>query len=186
MSGRGKKRSAEKAKAKGRARKILRDNIGGISRPAMRRLMEAAGATRISGLMYEVIRSHLSELIRILMKHLATLAVYLKKKTITLDMVKYIVPDIHLSNTYYNARMPFERLIREIMQDYQNDIRFSKEALNAIQNHVENYIIALGKAAVLKKGKRITIFPKDMDAVYKDELAKWNRFETGKGFTFTE
>ncbi|POW13435.1 hypothetical protein PSHT_07695 [Puccinia striiformis] len=54
MSGRGK--SGGKGLGKGgakRHRKILRDNIQGITKPAIRRLARRGGVKRISGLIYE-------------------------------------------------------------------------------------------------------------------------------------
>ncbi|POW03016.1 hypothetical protein PSHT_11863 [Puccinia striiformis] len=57
MSGRGK--SGGKGLGKGgakRHRKILRDNIQGITKPAIRRLARRGGVKRISGLIYEETR----------------------------------------------------------------------------------------------------------------------------------
>ena len=54
MSGRGKGgKGLGKGGAK-RHRKILRDNIQGITKPAIRRLARRGGVKRISGLIYEV------------------------------------------------------------------------------------------------------------------------------------
>ena len=56
MSGRGKGgKGLGKGGAK-RHRKVLRDNIQGITKPAIRRLARRAGVDRISGLIYEEIR----------------------------------------------------------------------------------------------------------------------------------
>ena len=53
MSGRGKGgKGLDKGGAK-RHRKILRDNIQGITKPAIRRLARRGGVKRISGLIYE-------------------------------------------------------------------------------------------------------------------------------------
>ncbi|XP_070569732.1 histone H4-like [Ptychodera flava] len=40
-------------RGKGRQRKVLRDNIEGITKPAIRRLARRGGVKRISGLIYE-------------------------------------------------------------------------------------------------------------------------------------
>jgi histone H3/H4 len=54
MTGRGKGgKGLGKGGAK-RHRKILRDNIQGITKPAIRRLARRGGVKRISGLIYEV------------------------------------------------------------------------------------------------------------------------------------
>merc|ERR1711890_164682 len=56
MSGRGKGgKGLGKGGAK-RHRKVLRDNIQGITKPAIRRLARRGGAKRISGLIYEETR----------------------------------------------------------------------------------------------------------------------------------
>ena len=51
-----------------RHRKVLRDNIQGITKPAIRRLARCAGVKRISGLVYDdtrsVIRAFLENVIR--------------------------------------------------------------------------------------------------------------------------
>jgi histone H4 len=56
MSGRGKGgKGLGKGGAK-RHRKVLRDNIQGITKPAIRRLARRGGVKRISGLIYEETR----------------------------------------------------------------------------------------------------------------------------------
>ncbi|CAF0743141.1 unnamed protein product [Adineta steineri] len=56
MSGRGKGgKGLGKGGAK-RHRKVLRDNIQGITKPAIRRLARRGGVKRISGLIYEEVR----------------------------------------------------------------------------------------------------------------------------------
>ena len=69
MSGRGK---GGKGLGKGRAkrhRKVLRDNIQGITKPAIRRLARRGGVKRISGLIYEetrgVLKVFLENVIRV-------------------------------------------------------------------------------------------------------------------------
>ena len=42
-----------------RHRKVLRDNIQGITKPAIRRLARRGGVKRISGLIYEEVRNKL-------------------------------------------------------------------------------------------------------------------------------
>ena len=57
MGGRGKGgKGLGKGGAK-RHRKVLRDNIQGITKPAIRRLARRGGVKRISGLIYEETRS---------------------------------------------------------------------------------------------------------------------------------
>jgi len=59
MSGRGKGgKGLGKGGAK-RTRKVLRDNILGVTKPAIRRLARRGGVKRISGLVYEETRNYL-------------------------------------------------------------------------------------------------------------------------------
>ena len=63
MSGRGKGgKGLGKGGAK-RHRKVLRDNIQGITKPAIRRLARRGGVKRISGLIYEETRGVLKVMV---------------------------------------------------------------------------------------------------------------------------
>lgn len=65
MSGRGKGgKGLGKGGAK-RHRKVLRDNIQGITKPAIRRLARRGGVKRISGLIYEETRGVLKVTIHV-------------------------------------------------------------------------------------------------------------------------
>lgn len=57
-----------------------------------------------------------------------------------------------------------QRLVKEIAQDYTNDIRFTREALNAIHEASEAYLINLFEDSVLcmAHAKRKTVYRKDM------------------------
>ncbi|POW01879.1 hypothetical protein PSHT_12346 [Puccinia striiformis] len=103
MSGRGK--SGGKGLGKGgakRHRKILRDNIQGITKPAIRRLARRGGVKRISGLIYEETRGvlkvfnslgqQLCEFFQIFLENVirdsVTYTEHAKRKTVTsLDVV---------------------------------------------------------------------------------------------------
>ena len=72
MSGRGKgKKGLGKGGAK-RHRKIMRDNIQGISKPAMRRLARRGGVKRISGLIYEETRGVLKHFLENVLRDTTT------------------------------------------------------------------------------------------------------------------
>eukprot|EP00929_Paragymnodinium_shiwhaense_P017517 TRINITY_DN1268_c0_g1_i1.p2 TRINITY_DN1268_c0_g1~~TRINITY_DN1268_c0_g1_i1.p2 ORF type:complete len:138 (+),score=41.57 TRINITY_DN1268_c0_g1_i1:130-543(+) len=59
---------------------------------------------------------------------------------------------------------PFQRLVREVMQDMQPDYRFQTQALVALQEAVEAYLVGLFEDTNLCTihAKRVTIMPKDM------------------------
>ena len=61
-------------------------------------------------------------------------------------------------------KLPFQRIVREIAQDYNSGLRFQISALSALQEATENYIISLFEDTNLCAihAKRVTIMPKDM------------------------
>ena len=61
-------------------------------------------------------------------------------------------------------KAPFQRLIREIAQDFKSDIRFQSLALLDLQEASEGYLVGLFEDTNLCAihGKRVTIMPKDM------------------------
>jgi histone H3 len=62
------------------------------------------------------------------------------------------------------SRAPFERLVREIAQDFKNDLRFHGSAIEALQHACESYLVSLFEDANLTAihAKRVTIMPKDI------------------------
>jgi histone H3 len=61
-------------------------------------------------------------------------------------------------------KLPFQRLVREIAQDFKNDLRFQGTALEALQQAAEQYLVTLFEDTNLCAihAKRVTIMPKDM------------------------
>src|ERR1700710_1354645 len=88
MTGRGK---GGKGLGKGgatRHRKVLRDNIQGITKPAIRRLARRGGVKRISGLIYEETRGVLKSFLESVIRDAVTYTEHAKRKTVTsLDVV---------------------------------------------------------------------------------------------------
>ena len=71
-----------------RHRKILRDNIQGITKPAIRRLARRGGVKRISGLIYEETRGVLKKFLEEVISNAVTYTEHAKRKTVTsLDIV---------------------------------------------------------------------------------------------------
>ena len=70
----------------------------------------------------------------------------------------------------------FQRLVREIAQDFKTDLRFQSSAIGALQEAVEAYLVSLFEGTLpffldlanldtnlcAIHGKRVTIQPKDM------------------------
>ena len=61
-------------------------------------------------------------------------------------------------------KLPFQRLVREIAQDYKCDLRFQSTALLALHEAAEAYMVGLMEDTNLCAihAKRVTIMPKDM------------------------
>lgn len=71
-----------------RHRRVLRDNIQGITKPAIRRLARRGGVKRISGLVYEEIRGVLREFLQNTIRDAVFYTEHARRKTVTaMDIV---------------------------------------------------------------------------------------------------
>jgi histone H4 len=89
MTGRGK---GGKGLGKGGAkchRKVLRDNIQGITKPAIRRLARRGGVKRISGLIYEETRGVLKVFLENVIRDAVTYTEHAERKTVSAMDVVY-------------------------------------------------------------------------------------------------
>ena len=61
-------------------------------------------------------------------------------------------------------KLPFQRLDREIAQEYKSDLRFQSQAVFALQEAAEAYMVGLFEDTNLCAihAKRVTIMPKDI------------------------
>ena len=61
-------------------------------------------------------------------------------------------------------KLPFQRMVREIAQDFRTDMRFQSQALLALQEAAEAYLVGLFEDSNLCAihAKRVTIMPKDI------------------------
>ncbi|XP_027535400.1 uncharacterized protein LOC113965756 [Neopelma chrysocephalum] len=123
MSGRGKGgKGLGKGGAK-RHRKVLRDNIQGITKPAIRRLARRGGVKRISGLIYEETRGVLKVFLENVIRDAVTYTEHAKRKTVTAMDVVYALK--RQGRTLYGfgglraciIRF-FERLYLEVTADF--------------------------------------------------------------------
>ncbi|KAF4013651.1 hypothetical protein G4228_004808 [Cervus hanglu yarkandensis] len=213
MSGRGKGgKGLGKGGAK-RHRKVLRDNIQGITKPAIRRLARRGGVKRISGLIYEETRGVLKVFLENVIRDAVTYTEHAKRKTVTAMDVVYALKRqgrtlygfggswhyLPMARTKQTARkstggkaprkqlatkaarksapatggvkkphryrpgtvalreirryqkstellirkLPFQRLVREIAQDFKTDLRFQSSAVMALQEACEAYLVGL-------------------------------------------
>ena len=61
-------------------------------------------------------------------------------------------------------KLPFQRLVREIVKDFKTDLRLQASAIMALQEASEAYLIRLFEDTNLCAihAKRVTIMPRDM------------------------
>ncbi|XP_039327535.2 histone H3.3C-like [Saimiri boliviensis] len=62
------------------------------------------------------------------------------------------------------CKLPFQRLVREIAQDFKTDLRFQSAAMGALQEASEAYLVGLFEDTNLcaTRAKCVTIMPKDI------------------------
>ncbi|KAF7223857.1 putative LOC107388332-like protein [Nothobranchius furzeri] len=79
-------------------------------------------------------------------------------------------------------KLPFQRLVREIAQDFKTDLRFQSSAVMALQEASEAYLVGLFEDTNLCAihAKRVTIMPKDI------QLARRIRGERAFGYKMPE
>ncbi|ETO11801.1 hypothetical protein RFI_25575 [Reticulomyxa filosa] len=61
-------------------------------------------------------------------------------------------------------KLPFQRFVRDIAQEYKQDLRFQSSAITALQEATEAYLVSLFEDTNLCAihAKRVTIMPKDI------------------------
>ncbi|XP_077741997.1 histone H3.1-like [Canis aureus] len=66
-------------------------------------------------------------------------------------------------------KLPFQRLVREIAQDFKTDLRFQSSAVMALQEACEAYLVGLFEDTNLCAihAKRVTIMPNDIQVPYR-------------------
>ena len=66
-------------------------------------------------------------------------------------------------------KLPFNRLVREIAQDFKTDLQFQAQAILALQEAAEAYLVGLFEDTNLCgiHAKRVTIMPKDIQLTWR-------------------
>ena len=70
-----------------RHRKVMKDNIKGITKPAIRRLARRGGVKRISGLIYEETRVVVKDWLTLIIKDTVTYTEHAHRKTVSVGDV---------------------------------------------------------------------------------------------------
>ena len=128
MTGRGKGgKGLGKGGAK-RHRKVLRDNIQGITKPAIRRLARRGGVKRISGLIYEETRGVLKVFLENVIRDAVTYTEHAKRKTVTAMDVVYALKR--------QLSRPHSLRIRRLSSSYlQPNLDQSTNQIGPFQDH---------------------------------------------------
>ena len=189
-------------------KKVLKDNIQGITKPAIKRLGFVGGVKSMSGLIYEETRGILTIKMENVLRDAITYTEHVRKKTVNeaaiaaaldikiwSDDIKSITckklppkktnPDPNAqkkkakkgaralreirfhqkhSDCLNIPREPFQRLVREISQDFKTDLLFSKNSFLLLQYSMENYLVKLfedANLAAIHAGRQM-IMPKDL------------------------
>ncbi|KAF3648979.1 Histone H4 [Capsicum annuum] len=120
MSGRGKGgKGLGKGGAK-RHRKVLRDNIQGITKPAIRRLARRGGVKRISGLIYEETRGVLKIFLENVIRDSVTYTEHARRKTVTAMDVVYALKRQGRTLYGFGGRLTIEviHLLRRLVEQF--------------------------------------------------------------------
>ena len=75
--------------------------------------------------------------------------------------------EIKLRQNSFNLlirKLPFQRLVREITQDYNTELRYQSNAIMALQEASEAFLVRIFQTCVLivANAKRVTVMPKDI------------------------
>lgn len=233
-----------------RHRKILRDNIAGITKPALKRILSRAGVKRVSGLLYEELRGVLKTHLEKIERDMVIFTEHARRKTVQLEDLEAALQNNGImlaAGLNENARktaslqscnsrgkrgrgtaseavpkkaekssakktpskkpvktpkvegkraapkkphrfkpgtvalreirkqqkgsdclafpkQPFQRLIREIAQDFKDDLRFEAGVCDLLQLAAEDYLIKICQGANMAAihAGRETVYPKDV------------------------
>ncbi|XP_041820398.1 uncharacterized protein LOC121626103 [Chelmon rostratus] len=85
-------------------------------------------------------------------------------------------------------KLPFQRLVREIAQDFKTDLRFQSSAVMALQESSEAYLVGLFEDTNLCAihAKRVTIMPKDIQLARRIRGERQHRLDVGKDTTLSD
>ena len=81
------KKSGEAKLSGKRAKKVLKDNVRGITKGSVRRLARRAGIKRVSGLLYEEVRGVLKSFVEKVVSDAVAVTEYSRKRTVTVGAV---------------------------------------------------------------------------------------------------
>lgn len=158
-----------------RHRKVIKDSIQGVGSNIRRfynQLIEgdygqhrALGGSKpqFSGLLKDELMNVVKAYMEKIMPQVIVFTKNANRVTVYKEDVENVVGKVNVVDTVA-AKAVVERLIREISQDYEENLRFNKEALEVLQLYMENKIKVLLENSLLLAihADRKTIMPKDI------------------------
>ncbi|KAM7341151.1 histone H2B-like [Cochliomyia hominivorax] len=182
MTGRGKGgKGLGKGGAK-RHRKVLRDNIQGITKPAIRRLARRGGVKRISGLIYEETRGVLKVFLENVIRDAVTYTEHAKRKTVT-------AMDVNDKNRKRKRKESYAIYIYKVLKQVHPDTGISSKAMSIMNSFVNDIFerIAAEASRLAQYNKRSTITSREIQTAVRlllpGELAKHAVSEGTKAVT---
>ena len=72
-------------------------------------------------------------------------------------------------------KLPFQRLVREIAAEFNRELRFQGNAMMALQEAAENFLVKVFDYSnlIAINAKRVTVMPKDNPVVVEDLEGEW-------------
>lgn len=191
-------------KGAGRHRRILRENIQGLSEGSIQRIGFTAGVISMCGMIKMEVRTIVQDALTAILLHAIEITKNERRVRVTSEVIEEAIRVAHEkipflvrvlrsgdegdakrcpvgnSNTierkvtYYQkqngcvhfSRTAFDRVVREVANDYKTDLQFSKDAIGILQLTVEAYLVRLLSAAnqLVVHADRKTLMPKDLIA----------------------
>jgi histone H3 len=179
-------------------------SISDITKPAIQRIISKINnQISVNNLVYEEIRYALSDYLKNVLKECITIVEYCNKKTVSSKYVYPCLSNIPASvskNTkkcsvskkdkdfcFDLPKEAFKRLVREIGNNFLLNIRFSDESFYLLQMDTEHHLMKILKSAVsiAIHSKRNTLFPKDIQFAYNNQLNVTKKINITNFVTFT-
>ena len=176
-----------------RHRTIIRDSIYGLTKPAIQRLMLKAGVEQFGGHVHDEIRLVIKVNMEAIIKNSVAIMSYSQVNTMTNQHIEVALASLGISvivpsGKYETSslsvkkrdavtrnlqkeseklifpRLPFNRLIREVSQDYLDNIRFSSDSLDLLQIVIEALMLDILKNSniITTAAGRKTLVPRDI------------------------
>lgn len=160
-------------------------DLSGLVRSRIHHLCTKVGIPRVSGLVYEEVRGISLIFLEDFLRQITTVTEYHRRRTVSVNDI-YEATENHLFLNEKKipkckdkkkieiclefARLPFERIVRDIGADFRTDLRFEKDAFVLIQYYTEQYLLKLLYDArlVMQNSRRSTLQPRDLQIVRRN------------------